>query len=219
MGTTISAYLSMSVVLSAFSLFTAYQFLNFDRRIDTSKNKMRPSPSCVHWRLFAYMMEIIATCFFFAYCVSNFECWFYCEKALHTAITDAVYCVKLVACDRRVANKLRKGLDKALHKSYNTTPAEERRSSSLLLAVWLFWPHVYHLFLWSWPHVAVGMFLLYSPYVFSPTMKQFSSTSTTSNWWPHIIFSDTDLTTSLTINRTGVHGDKMSREYEKAVFA
>ena len=28
-----------------------------------------------------------------------------------------------------------------------------------------------------------------------------------------------DLTTSLTINRTGVHGDKSAREYEKAVFA
>ena len=28
-----------------------------------------------------------------------------------------------------------------------------------------------------------------------------------------------DLTTSLTINRSGVHGDKMSGEYEKAVFA
>ena len=28
-----------------------------------------------------------------------------------------------------------------------------------------------------------------------------------------------DLTTSLTINRTGVHGDKSVREYEKAVFA
>ena len=29
----------------------------------------------------------------------------------------------------------------------------------------------------------------------------------------------TDLTTSLTINRSGVHGDKSAREYEKAVFA
>ena len=28
-----------------------------------------------------------------------------------------------------------------------------------------------------------------------------------------------DLTTSLTINRTGAHGDKSAREYEKAVFA
>ena len=58
---------------------------------------------------------------------------FYFKTALHTAITDAVYCVKLVAYDRLVANKLRKGLDKALHKSYNTTPAEEgMRCGSLL---------------------------------------------------------------------------------------
>ena len=41
----------------------------------------------------------------------------------------------------------------------------------------------------------------------------------TSKWWPHIIFSDTDLTTFLTIVTSGVHGDKMSGEYEKAVFA
>lgn len=119
---------------------------------------MRPSPSCVYWWLCAYMMEMIATSFFFAYCVSNFECWFYCEKALHTAITDAVYCVKLVVFGRRVANKLRKGLDKALHKSYNTTPAEEGWSSSLLFAAWFQWPHSYHLFSITWPHVAVGAF-------------------------------------------------------------
>ena len=55
----------------------------------------------------------------------NFRVLILFRKDLHTAITDAVYCVKLVVCDRRVANKLRKGLDKALHKSYNTTPAEE----------------------------------------------------------------------------------------------
>ena len=70
----------------------------------------------------------------------------------------AVYCVKLVAYDRRVANKLRKGLDKALHKSYNTTPAEEWWRYSLLLAAWFFWPHVYHLFSDGWPHMAVGVF-------------------------------------------------------------
>ena len=46
---------------------------------------------------------------------------------LRPCIPLAVYCVKLVACDRRVANKLRKGLDKALHKSYNTTPTEEEK--------------------------------------------------------------------------------------------
>ena len=97
MGTTISAYLSMSVVLSAFSLVTAYQFLNFDRLIDTSKNKMRPFPSCVYRWLCAYMMEMIATSFFFAYCVSNFECYFLFANLL----------------------------DKGAVLSYNTTPAEE----------------------------------------------------------------------------------------------
>ena len=48
---------------------------------------------------------------------------------LRPCIPLAVYCVKLVVSDRRVANKRRKGLDKALHKSYNTTPAEEEKPS------------------------------------------------------------------------------------------
>ena len=43
----------------------------------------------------------------------------------------AVYCVKLVAYDRRVANKLRKGVDKASHKNYNTTPTEKEKSPNL----------------------------------------------------------------------------------------
>ena len=123
---------------------------------------------------------------FFAYCVSNFECWFYCEKTLHTAITDAVYCVKFVACDRRVANKLRKGLDKALHKSYNTTPSEEGLNSSLFLATWLFWPHSYHLLFQIWPHMAVGVFLLCSLSISSLPADQIPSASTTPNRWPHI---------------------------------
>ena len=50
---------------------------------------------------------------------------------LRPCIPLAVYCVKLVVCDRRVANKRRKGLDKALHKSYNTTPAEEEKALEL----------------------------------------------------------------------------------------
>ena len=41
----------------------------------------------------------------------------------------AVYCVKLVVCDRRVANKRRKELDKALHKSHNTTPLKKLRGA------------------------------------------------------------------------------------------
>ena len=64
---------------------------------------------------------------FFVYCSQLFGERKDFFKALHTAITDAVYCVRLVVCDRRVANKRRKGLDKALHKSYNTTPAEEEK--------------------------------------------------------------------------------------------
>ena len=32
------------------------------------------------------------------------SCYFYFQEALHTAITDAVYCVKFVVSDRRVAN-------------------------------------------------------------------------------------------------------------------
>ena len=75
-------------------------------------------------------MGMIATSFFFAYCVSNFECWFLFSR----------------------------GLDNRLNKSYNTTPAEEgTRCSSLLLVAWFFWPHGYHLFLDGWPHVAVGV--------------------------------------------------------------
>ena len=67
--------------------------------------------------LFGHTSHTITNRFFFVFCSQLFlelKCDF---KALHTAITDAVYCVKLVVCDRRVANKLRKGLDKALHKS------------------------------------------------------------------------------------------------------
>ena len=154
---------------------------------------MRPYPSCVYWWLCAYMMEMIATSFFFAYCVSNFECWIYHGKDLHTAITDVVYCVRLVVCNRRVANKLRKGLDKALHKSYNTTPAEGGQSNSLLFAARLFWPHVYHSWAWVWPHMLVGVFLLcsrcFSSLVsihFFLSVERFSSASTAPKAWPHI---------------------------------
>ena len=115
---------------------------------------------------------------------------------------------------------LRKVLDKALHKSYNTTPAEGKtRSSSLLFAAWFFWPHIYHLIFHTWPHVVAKVFLLCSLQVSSLPAERFSDASTA---WKqdHIsIIRYLDLTTSLTIIRTGVHGDKMSREYEKAVFA
>ena len=96
-GTDISAHLSMIAAVICFSLFTAYQFLSFDRRFDAPESKMRPSPSCVFRRVSALMMEMIAMSFFFVYCVSNFELLFLFSR----------------------------GLDNRLKKSYNTTPAEE----------------------------------------------------------------------------------------------
>ena len=105
------------------------------------------------------------------------------------------------------------GLDKDAILSYNTTPADEE--SALCSA----WPHSYHLFSGGWPHIGVGVFLLCSLYISSLPAGQIPSASTV---WKqdHIsIIRRSDLTTSLTINRSGVHGDKMSREYEKAVFA
>ena len=105
-GTDISAPTSVIAAVIPFSLFTAYQFLSSDRRFDAPESKMRPHPSCVYRRVSALMMEMIATSFFFVYCVSNFEFGFYFQGASHTAITDAVYCVKLVASDRRVANNV-----------------------------------------------------------------------------------------------------------------
>ena len=87
-------------------------------------------------------------------CLLRIKFWvlIYCETDLHTAITDAVYCVKFVACDRRLANKLRKGLDKALHKSYNTTPAEEGKGSSLLFAAWAL-NHMFIISLYEVDHI------------------------------------------------------------------
>ena len=72
-GADISVPMSVIAAVIPFSLFTAYQFLSFDRRFDPPESKMRPSPSCVCQRVSALMMEMIATSFFFAYCVSNFE--------------------------------------------------------------------------------------------------------------------------------------------------
>ena len=109
MGTNISAQLSMVATVTAFSLFTAYQFLSPDRLFSAIESKMRPYPSCVYWGLCAYMMEMIAMSFFFAYCVSNFECWFLFGNLL----------------------------DKAAIVSYNTTPAEEGLGSSLALLIFL----------------------------------------------------------------------------------
>ena len=76
-------------------------------------------------------------------------------------------------------------LDKAAILSYNTTPSEEERSSSLLFAARLFWPHVYHLSGWGWPHMAVGVFLLCSLQVSSLPAEEFLSASAVPNQWPH----------------------------------
>ena len=75
-GADISVPMSVIAAVIPFSLFTAYQFLSFDRRFDPPESKMRPSPSCVCRRLCAYIMEMIATSFslFTAYQIlsSNF---------------------------------------------------------------------------------------------------------------------------------------------------
>ena len=84
-GTNISAPMSVKVPVIPFSLFTAYQFLSSNRRFDAPESKMRPSPSCVCRVVSALMMEMIATSFFFVYCVSNFEFGFYFQGALTTA--------------------------------------------------------------------------------------------------------------------------------------
>ena len=118
------------------------------------------------------------------------------------------------------------GLDNRMKKSYNTTPAEKEWSVVLCSdhIVWpcnsfCAWPHSFRYFSSGRPHVLVAVFLLCSLCFSSLPADEFSEHFRTSKWWPHIIFSDTDLTTFLTIITSGVHGDKMSGEYEKAVFA
>ena len=65
----------------------------------------------------------------------------------------------------------------------------------------------------------VGVFLLRSLCISSLPAERFLSASTAPKHDHISIIRYLDLTTSLTINRTGVHGDKSVREYEKAVFA
>ena len=66
---------------------------------------------------------------------------------------------------------------------------------------------------------ALSIFLLCSMQVSSLPAERFRSLLPPRNHDHISIIRYSDLTTSLTINRSGVHGDKMSREYEKAVFA
>ena len=95
----------MIAALSSFSLFTAYQFLSPGNLVFAPENKTQPFPSCVCQWLCAYMMEMIATSFFFGYCVSIFELLFLFSR----------------------------GLDNRLNKSYNTTPTEEGMKCASLL--------------------------------------------------------------------------------------
>ena len=62
----------MIAASNAFSLFSAYQFLIPDRAVLLPKQNATISIMCVP--ISALMMEMIAQSFFFAYCVSNFEC-------------------------------------------------------------------------------------------------------------------------------------------------
>jgi hypothetical protein len=53
----------MIATVTAFSLFTAYQFLSFNELVSDPESKMRPYPSSVYRRIFGYMMEMITTRF------------------------------------------------------------------------------------------------------------------------------------------------------------
>ena len=104
MGTNISAYPSTSVVLSAFSLFTAYQILSPGKLDYAPESKMRPYPSCV--------------------CQCFAPTWWKGSRrdfSLLTAyqILSAEFILKIV-------------LDNGAIVSYNTTPAEEGWRCSLL---------------------------------------------------------------------------------------
>ena len=61
-----------------------------------------------------------------------------------------------------------------------------RTRFSLLFAACILWPHVYHLSVWVWPHVLVGVFLLCSRCNHSLPAEQISSASTAQKLWPHI---------------------------------
>ena len=66
---------------------------------------------------------------------------------------------------------------------------------------------------------ALSIFLLCSRHFSFLPAERFQAFLPPKNHDHISIIRHSDLTTSLTINRTGVHGDKMSGEDEKAVFA
>ena len=117
---------------------------------------------------------------------------------------------------------LLKGLDNLAFLSYNTTPAEEgcRCSliclttclSSLCVRLTTYFGRFASSLLFMCLFTFLGVFLLCLRSDFRALLPPRNH--------DHIsIIRYSDLTTSLTINRTGVHGDKSAREYEKAVFA
>ena len=182
--------MSVKVTVTAFSLFTAYQFLSSDMCIDTPKIK------CDHihhgwtngfapiwWKWSRQAFSLLSAYQFLSADFISQPTWQSCDCKLQ----------------------------------YNT--CGRRNHFSLLLLIDFIWPHSYHLFSDSWPHVLVSVFLLYSRSFFSLPTEQILSASTVWKQDHMAIIRHSDLTTSLTINRTGVHGDKMSGEYEKAVFA
>ncbi len=71
------------------------------------------------------MSKILATAFFSSVVTPNY--FGSGNKDFRPCIPLAVYCVKLVVYDRRVANKVNFVLHNLLIKSYNTTPAEEEK--------------------------------------------------------------------------------------------
>ena len=137
-GTNISAPMSVKVTVIPFSLFTAYQFLSSYRCFNAPESKMRPSPSCVCRGVSALMMEMIATSFFFVYCVSNFEFRFYFKTALTTAWRRVT-----------IQHLRRKEWCVILCSDHIIWPRD------LTCA----WPHSFWCFLPSRPHAAVGVFL------------------------------------------------------------
>ena len=198
-GTDISAPTSVIAAVIPFSLFTAYQFLSSNRWF---------------WCLLKAKCDHLHHV-----CADGLAPWWWrWSRRAFLCLLRINFWVQIL---------FSRGLDNRLKKSYNTTPVEEgMRCSSLLrphnLTMWVerYWPHSFRCFLLNRPHVVVGMFSsLLSMLFFAADEIVFECIFHTSKWWPHIIFSDTDLTTFLTIVTSGVHGDKMSGEYEKAVFA
>ena len=138
----------------------------------------------------ALMMEMIATRLFFVYCVSNFELGFYFEKGLTKPFTRVT--IQHLQKEDEVFSALccLIVLTTCLSSLDMSLTTYAGRRVSSLLSVYFF--------------SASGVIF---KRIYHPKTR------------PHIIFSDMDLTTFLTIVTSGVHGDKMSGEYEKAVFA